>query len=147
MTHMRRQIRQAIAAKFTPDSPAVFKRVETDRVHAIDAKTMLPCMEIEFRGEEIAGRAMRAQGKIRTMQFAVRITAQASALQDKLDELAMIVEARLGSDLTLGGLVMHIVHSATEPDISADGESRLGSLSLTYTALVTTPEDNAAVRA
>lgn len=147
MIHIRRQIRQAIADKFSADVPGTFKRVEAGRVHALDFKTMLPCLEVEFAGEEVQARSMRGQGKIRSLRFVVRITAKGIDLQDSLDDLALIVEARLGADITLGGIVMHLHHLSTDFDASADGESRIGNLALTYAALVTTPEDNAAVRA
>ncbi|WP_420406912.1 hypothetical protein [Hoeflea sp.] len=147
MIHIRRQIREAIAGLFVDDKPETFARVETDRVHAIDSKSMLPCLEVSFEGEEIGERAARGEGKLRAMNFAVTVSAQTKTLADTLDDQALIVERKMAADMTLGGLVMHIQHTGTTYETSPDGEARAGALRLTYAALVMTPEGDASRRA
>jgi hypothetical protein len=145
--HIRRQIREKIAALFDDDRPLIFKRVETDRVHPLDGKTMLPCLEVSFEGEEIGERAMLGEAKQRLMNFAITLSAKTKDLADALDERALIVERKMAADMTLGGLVLHVQHTGTTYETSPDGEARAGALQLTYAALVMTPEGDASRRA
>jgi hypothetical protein len=145
--HIRRQIREAIAGLFRDDVPGTFKRVETDRVHPVDGKSMLPCLEVSFGGEEIQVRAMGGAAKQRAMNFAITLSAQTKDLADTLDAMALIVERKMAADMTLGGLLMHMQHVGTAYETSPEGETRTGALQLTYAALVMTPEGDASWRA
>lgn len=147
MAHIRTQIRAAIVALFSADVPGTFKRVEAERVHPIDDGSMMPCLDVTFAGERVDSRSSRGEANMRGMEFAIGVSARGSGLQDRLDVLALKVEQRMAADQTLGGLVMHIVLTATEQVLSGEAEKRTGRQVLTYQCMVATSAADPETRA
>lgn len=80
---------------------------------------------------------------LRTLNVSVELYVEDSEnVADELDELVELVEIELGSDQTLGGLVIQSVLSASEFDYSGEGETPYAKATLSYEYQYTTPANN-----
>lgn len=80
---------------------------------------------------------------LRTLNVSVELYVEDSEnVADELDELVELVEIELGSDQTLGGLVIQSVLSASEFDYSGEGETPYAKSTLSFEYQYTTPANN-----
>lgn len=123
MSHVRTQIRNAVAAELAGIAP-----VHVARVYPVD-EADLPVLLVYTNGEQLTGDTF---GNLaRSLEVVVEIVAQTAALDDAMDALLAQVEQALA-----GGLAMATSFLPTEIDVttSADGSAPIGRLRLTYEA-------------
>lgn len=125
MSHVRTQIRTAIAAALAPVATT-----HVARVYQIDPAT-LPVLLVASGPEAI-------EGQLDTLyrRYQVIVEAVTSGTDDALDALLVGVEEALTGDL--GGLVVHLQPVSVEISNSAEGSAPIGRARITYEALYRT---------
>lgn len=127
--HARKQIRDKVK-QLLAAHPGL-SNIYTGRVQPTHSDKM-PFANVET-GTETSERHVDQYREVRTVRVYIRLYDAADEhLDDKLDNLAEIVEALLGHDQTLGGLVETWDYKGVEPDTASAARVEDGSLSLEY---------------
>lgn len=139
MAHIRSQIRAALAGLFSASVPGTFAAVETARAHRIDMGR-LPVLTIAWAAEETQHGANGAAAPVkRRTQWALTVYAAGDdAVADDIDALALAVEAAIGADPTLGGVVAHARVTGSNFQISGETEQRTAAVAIAVETLVVT---------
>ena len=149
MAHVRQQIRDAIITQVT-GLTTTGTNVFSHRVYPLQ-EGALPALMVSTLNESISASAMGTFGSstsiIRNLSVTVEGYVKAtSAADDTLDTIAEEVEAALGDDETLGGLVEYIELSSTQLSFEGgDSDQPVGIVSLNYDVLYRTTHGDAAV--
>lgn len=130
MSHVRQQIREAIAAEVT-GLTTTGSNVHQSRIWNFEAGD-LPCLSV-FTNSETSETVSLGETMSRIMQVAVEgYVRQAADTDDTLDTVASEVEVAMASDQTFGGLARASELSGTEIAYSTEGERVVGVVTLTY---------------
>lgn len=139
MTHLRSQIRAAVVARLH-GLPTTGDRVLVGRTRPL-GRAHDPTV-IVYARSEAAQRVEhgRPPVQLRTLELAVEGRVVSPTPPDAaLDGIAAEIEERLALD-DLGGLVLDCTLISTEIVVSADGESHVGSVILTWRVKYRAPE-------
>ena len=142
MTHVRKQIRDAVAARVTGLS-TTGSAVHKARIYSVPVPALLV-----YTPDEPA--QLDAKGKTPSVErfLELRIEGLAGTSDetfiDILDQIASEVEIAMASDLTFGGLVKRGVLTRTQTGFAEGGEGNktLGAIILTYEMRYRTAENN-----
>lgn len=132
MSHVRQQIRDAVATRLT-GLPTTGNAVYKMRKYALD-DAKLPALCV-YTGDETS--ALLTIG-LRTLRRVNNIVVEgyckgpSTSVYDSIDIIAMEVEEAIGSDFTLGGLAKSMVLVGTEVDVNVQGETSIASVKLVY---------------
>ncbi len=136
-SHVRQQIRKAVAAKvddITDFGTGAAVRVYTDRVHPI---THAAGGEgTHLRGDRPRRRHDGCRGSVSgpsgvTVDIEIRASAK-TAIDDTLDDLCVKVEEKIMSDDTLGGLAIGTRYQKTMIGMDGESEKPRGLAVITY---------------
>ncbi len=143
--HLRTQIREATAtalASLTTTGSNVFE----SRVYSF-AVTTLPSLVIYTKSETVAPDTVRAaDGLMRRLDLVIEGYAKSdtATLDDTLDEINKEVEIALAAVPTLGGLCLDQYLRTVDIDLTAEGETPAGVITMifevTYRTLATAPD-------
>lgn len=139
MTHARQTIREAFVTALTGLS-TTGARVYASRTQPL-SRGDLPALLVYAQDEN----AETSSG--RTLDRTVTITVEGVAaansdLDDTLDDIAEEVEAAIGADPTVGGVVRDAVYQASEIEFDPDGETQGGMIRLAFAVDYRTTESN-----
>jgi len=134
MTHARKQIRDALASRLSGLS-TTGARVFSHRYHEFNDDE-LPGLRVYAESDEVLGQMMGGR-QHRRVQFVVEACAKVlTTLEDTLDQIALEVEAAIGAENTLGGLVKGGTNYEGIGDFNVqhEGEKPVGVWPLRFTA-------------
>jgi hypothetical protein len=137
MSHVRQQIREAVAGKvddITDFGTGTAVRVYTDRVHPITtlpAAKVMTSLDVDAEDDAFGGAGVYVTRRRVTVRIEIRAKA-ASAIDDTLDALCVKVEEKIMSDDTLGGLAIGTRYQSTETDMDGEAEKPTGLAVITY---------------
>ena len=142
MAHVRKQIRDRIAALLASGVALVGGRVYKSRVYAL-TQSKLPAITVYIGSEDSSLFTLGSKTLMRTVSVSVDIYENATAsLDDNLDALAVQVEESIAADFQLNGLAKDAVLVSTEIDFSGESEQPVGVARLTFNVrYVTSVED------
>jgi len=132
MSHVRQQIRNAIATRVT-GLPTTGAAVYKMRKWALD-DAKLPALCV-YTGDEtsalitIGARTLR---RVNNVVVEAYCKGASTAVHDTIDTICVEVEEAIASDFTLGGLAKSAILSGTEVDINVQGEYAIASVKLVY---------------
>lgn len=136
-THMRRQIREAVATLVT-GLATTSTRVHQSRMRP-KGDAGLPCLLVHTNDTEqiatIETTTMDSFGSIqeRTLPIVIRGIAKAATdLDDTLDQIALEVETALAGDPRLGGLANRSALRSVDTDFDDSTDKPVGEVLLTY---------------
>lgn len=142
MAHHRQTIRQAVAAVLA-GLPTTGPRVFKSRVWPL-ADDKLPCLLVFTRRDQVQDASM---GRPRRLNRGVEVivegvvAAASEDLDDTLDIIAAEVEAAMGADPTLGGVVKQCLLDGSTSELRAsEGEKPVGAIQLVFIATYRTVE-------
>jgi len=153
MSHLRQQIREAIAAKVT-GLATTGARVYQSRVYPL-SDSNLPCILVSTTSEEILGQSEgNAVGNVprltqRMLDISVKAVCKLSSnMDDQLDTICKEVEYALAPDRFLNNGIQDLTEdlalTATAIDLSGDAEQPLGVAEMNWKAIYwcnnTTPD-------
>jgi hypothetical protein len=145
MPHLRKTIREAIAAALT-GLPTSGARVFTSRDYPL-APNELPGLKINTGAE--ASRPLSAgYPRVMARELQVEVEAYAKAnndLDDTLDAMALEVEQAMAGN-SFGGLAHEVTLATTELELDAEHETPHGLLRLTFTVTYCARENTPDVR-
>lgn len=135
-THVRRQIREAIATLLT-GLPTTGANIFQSRIYALQ-ESELPGLRIYTQDESVEPMSIHApMTQERTLELMVEaVVAQTVDLDDKLDAICMEIEIALGGSLTqvqMGGAETLILRS-TAIELSGEGQKPTGIARMIYEA-------------
>jgi len=133
MSHVRQQIREAIALKLT-GLTTTEDRVYQNRFTTLD-KANLPCLVITSIRDVSAGPISHDVPRTIQHDVSIKITAYAKALDnldDALDDICEQVEVAMSTDRKLSGLVFNVDLQATDIDFNGEGDQPHGIAQLEY---------------
>lgn len=140
MTHYRQTLREAVVTLVT-GLPTTGVNVFSGRGKPIPS-SRLPALRVrpvaEASQRHSGGKTSGDNPLMRTLELGITATAAGTEYDDTLDEVAAEVEAAIGGDPTLGGLVLDCVLSRSEFDEYPDGDKASGSVTLVYRLLYRT---------
>lgn len=142
MAHERQDIRAAIVARLIAASTGAGSRVSTQRMRPL-RKAGLPAILVYSDSEKVSeGSAETSPRELtRTAVFVVEawVSAEASALEDAMDAIALQIETAMDQDLNLAHPSTPTVPTAfdstligTEFGVDPDGELPMGCVHLEY---------------
>lgn len=135
--HVRHQIRAAVAAALS--GMATAQNVFTSRLTPAQA-AVLPCALV-FTNEETTSPMDKGGGLLRDLTVAIEGHASAAAdIADTLDTIAKEIEAAVAAAGDLGGLVVSVHLTATDIEMTGEGERPAGLVRLEYHMLYHTSE-------
>lgn len=130
--HTRKKIREAVVEKL--QGHPLLNELFLARTKATGSRR-LPFANVITGGETTEDLSDQWQEK-RTLQVYVQLyVLNAGSVVDELDDLAEVVEARLGSDLYLGGLCESMRYRGCQPDYESAAELEAALLTMTYEAV------------
>lgn len=130
MTHPRTEIRRATVA-LLDGVPALRGRVKATRIDRAQTDD-LPLVSV-YALNEASSHANVARDKRRDLSLAIEIRVAGSAdLDDRLDDLASLVEEAFDVDPRLGNVALDSALTATAIGLDGEGESRQAIATLTY---------------
>ena len=133
MSHIRRQIRDAIITVLQANVPSVGMRVYPTRTYPVDANAM-PALCVYTLSEESAVDSLGpSRGLTRVLDVVIEaVTKVNSTLDDALDQICQEVESAIGLDTKFDGLVHDCLLTATRIAITGKGETETGSAAMTF---------------
>lgn len=136
MTHVRQQIREAVANKLDAASE-ITAPVYKSRVHSL-ADVKLPAVLV-YTTEESSERLSMDPELARecTLQIVAAVK-NTGNFDDEADELSAQIERAMFSDRLLGGLAKELVLESTEIELVGDGDKPVGAVTLEYTVAYVT---------
>lgn len=142
MTHVRKQIRDAVETRLT-SLATTGANVFMSRIYSV-AEGSLPALLIYAVSEQadihIKGRPATL---LRTMELRIEGMAETSGatLDDTLDQIALEVEHAMNSDMTFSGLALRSTLTGSEISFNGEGDAKGGSVILTYEIIYRTVEN------
>lgn len=142
MTHIRTQIRDAVAARVT-GLPTTGANVFKSRVYPIQP-TELPGILVYSLSERSEAQTMgHPRLMFRFAEIAVEILASANDdLDDILDQATLEVEKALSTDTNLGGVCKRFQLTGSLITLKGEAESPIGSARLTYEGAYSVSEND-----
>jgi hypothetical protein len=142
MTATRKAMRGATVALLKAGVPALGERVWAQRTIPLSVR-QLPAAVVYCLGEQISVLGESTKHHSRRVRLAVHLVDHGfDDVDDRLDDLATVVERVMYDDSTLGGTVADVTLTAVEgPDLTADGERVEGELRLIYEAVYDTEHE------
>lgn len=142
MTHVRKQIRDAIVAELTGLS-TTGSNVYGGRSQTV-AKAKLPALFIFATEETSAIDAMgRPRPYIREVMVHIEMAVAASAnVEDNIDQICLEIELAMGADNTFGSLAKRSELRATSIEFDESGDQPLAGARLEYAVQYRTREDD-----
>jgi len=137
--HARRRLREAF------ESILVGANVASGRVYTgrTTLRSTLPHVDIYTPTEQAERLSTDALG--REVTVTVRGYVEGAAPDDALDDLAEDIESAINLAALRAVLrVMQVTLSATDSDVSGEGETPLGIVEMRYTVMLITPPDDPA---
>ena len=144
MTHVRRSIREQVAATVT-GLTTTGSRVFQSRVFRLEAAD-LPCLLVYTKTESVELDTMIPRALNRDLTVEVEGYARGTSdVDDTLDLIAEECENALGADseFTVGGFAKSIALENTEMVIEGDGDQPIGVVRLSFTVRYRTTMANA----
>ena len=142
MAHVRKQIRDRIAALLDSGVALVEGRVYNSRVYVL-TQSKLPAITVYIGSEDSSLVTVGSKTLMRTVSVSVDIYENATAsLDDNLDALAVQVEESIAADFQLNGLAKDAVLVSTEIDFSGESEQPVGVARLTFNVRYVTSVEN-----
>ena len=136
MSHIRKQVRDAVSAALT----AAGLSVSASRAWPVQ-REQLPLVLVYVREEELEPVDMGGGDRALRRRMSVHIEALAEAsetVDDDLDALGVQIERALAMDRTLGGVTHDLVPESASLSMDADGERVFGALRMEYIAAACT---------
>lgn len=146
MTATRKAMRRATVAILKAGVPALGERVWAQRTLPLSLQ-QLPAAVVYCLGEQISVLGESTKHHSRRVRLAVHLADHGHegadvSVDDRLDDLAEVVERVMYEDQTLGGTVADVTLTAVEgPELTADGQLVGGELRLIYEALYDTEHE------
>jgi hypothetical protein len=142
MTHVRQQIRAAVVTALT-NLTTTKKRIYATRVHPVNDNE-LPCLLIYTRDENSEPITMQQPRRIRRiLTLAVDgVVKLNEGYDNKVDTIAVEVEAALYNNASLNALIKDIFLTATEIKITGEAEKPVAVVSMSFQVEYYTPENN-----
>ncbi len=148
MSHIRKQIRDAVVIKLTGLATTGVNVFQTRIWPVNDAE--LPCLLVLTDGDTVNS---YSEGSVvantprnvnRTLHLTVQVLVRGTSIDDALDQICLEVEKALASDRFLGGLSVNVTLTDTRIEFKGDGEKPTGEATMTYQieywVLDTTPD-------
>ena len=131
--HVRRQIRERVATTLT-GLTTTGSKVYQSRVYPLAANN-LPGLLVYTTSESSAPDVMGAQPELdRELNLVIEGYAKtASNLDDVLDLISKEVEIAMAADTTINSLAKDSYLSATEIELTGEGEQPIGIVTMSYT--------------
>lgn len=140
MSHIRKQIRDAVAALVT-GLPLTGANVFVSRSIAV-AKEQRPALCI-YTLEEASGLDGSAQGLRREVTVIINIVLHArDSFDDDVDAIAVNVETAMAAQRTLGGLAYDCVLQSTRIGLQGQGENTVALAEMSFLATTRTAITN-----
>lgn len=148
MSHLRKQIRDAVVVKITGLTTTGANVFQTSVFPINDSE--LPALLVQTDGDTVntrsegswAGRVPRNLD--RTIHLTIKAIVRGAVIDDALDEICLEVEKALGADRFLGGLSTDVALQDTRFEFTGDGEKPGGIATMNwqieYWVLDTTPD-------
>jgi len=132
MAHVRKQIRDRVAAVLSSNVSLVNDRVYTTRVHPFN-DTNLPAISV-YTGSESSERLNAGVTDLfRELTLDIDIyVRETSSFDDDVDAISVQVEEAIANDFTINGLAKFAVLTSTEIQFDGDADQILGIAKLTY---------------
>lgn len=148
MSHIRKQIRDAVTLKLT-GLPTTGANVFQTRVWPVN-DSELPGILVMLDADQINSYsdgsvvANTPRSVNRTLHLTVQALVRGLAIDDALDQICLEVEKALAVDRFLGGLSVNVTLADTRIQFKGDGEKPTGEASMSYQieywVLDTTPD-------
>ena len=133
MAHVRKQIRDRVAATVSAAATLVSGRVYTTRLYPL-TEANLPAVTVYTGQETSALQTIGARTLMRNLDVAVDIYVRAtSTTDDDVDAIAVQIEEAIADDFTVNGLAKSAVLTGTDIDFSGETEQPVGIARLTFT--------------
>jgi hypothetical protein len=134
MSHVRQQIRVALAAKVTGLATTSSNVFQNRTQMVTDAN--LPCLIIASESDEAQSISLSyPRLTARIANFSIRVLAKATAdLDNVLDGICLNVEKALASDTSLGGLTKDLQLMNTSIAFNSDNETHYGEAAMNWSA-------------
>lgn len=132
MAHARQQIREAIVTAVT-GLTTTGANVFDSRVYPYD-DTSLPCVAVYARQE---GPSDEYEGRKSERDLLIVVearTKKTASMEDEIDTICAEVEAVLGADRTLGGVLLNLEIEETSIDLTDDADQPTGLAEMTWRA-------------
>ena len=142
MAHVRKQIRDKVAALLSANVSLVKRRVYTTRVHPLNDSN-LPAISV-YTGSESSNRLQAGvTDMIRELSLEIDCyVRETSSFDDDVDAIAVQVEEAMAGNFTLDGLAKFVVLTSTQIQFDGDADQILGVAKLTYSVEYVTPIDD-----
>lgn len=142
MVHARKAIRDA-AVQLLAGLATTGANVHATRLYPLEPGG-LPALCIYTFNEASGFDTLQPRKHLRRLELAVEIVAQVNdGLDDALDQIALEVETKLGSNFTLNGTAKDCELQSTKIAVHGEGEKQTGSavliFGITYRTLATDP--------
>jgi hypothetical protein len=139
MAHVRKQIRDKVAALLSANVSLVKRRVYTTRVHPLNDSN-LPAISV-YTGSESSNRLQAGvTDMIRELSLEIDCyVRETSSFDDDVDAIAVQVEEAMAGNFTLDGLAKFTVLTSTQIQFDGDADQILGIAKLTYSVRYVTP--------
>lgn len=143
MAHVRKQIRDKVAALLSANVSLVKRRVYTTRVHPLNDSN-LPAISV-YTGSESSNRLQAGvTDMIRELSLEIDCyVRETSSFDDDVDAIAVQVEEAMAGNFTLDGLAKFTVLTSTQIQFDGDADQILGIAKLTYSVRYVTPINDA----
>lgn len=143
MSHIRQQIREYFGTTLT-GLTTTGSNVHESRIYPLET---LPALAIYTKSETSEPIVIGTNRALeRELEVVVEGYAKATTnFDDTIDTISKEVEEAIAADVTLGGLSKDTFISSTEIDFNGEGEKPLGFVSLTFTTIYHTKEQDSEV--
>jgi len=145
MSHIRQQIREAVALSVT-GLVTTGQNVYQSRVYP---HNVLPCISIFTKEEQAEFTSVsRPRASRRELSLVIEIRAKEAAdVDDQVDQISAEIEAAISGDITLGGIAKDIQYEGIDIELEggADQPTALGTMNynVIYRVLETDAEQSA----
>ena len=134
MSHVRQQIRDYVAGQLAGIAE-LSNNVFPSRVHQIDKFPGALVYSLDEASEVVAsGYHMQRELTVRVIGY-VKIN---DTVDDELDDLSSVIEAKLAADPQFGGLAKTSFLNSTEIELTGDGEEDAGTVTMNYVVIYMT---------
>ena len=134
--HPRTRIRQYVVAKLKAAATDAADRVHSERVDPLQASESydweLPALNIFTRDESATEWSKSPRTLLRVVELAIDIIADGKDAEDKVDEIAKVIEVLVGTDIYLGQWADDTVLRSTETSFDGSGAKKFGAARLVF---------------
>lgn len=140
MSHVRKQLRDAVIAALNSNVAALGNRAEGVRGFMRNLER-LPAAEVSTPGEQVEGETM--DGVLaRNIELVVTLYVAGDAVEDQCDALAVETEKAIYADADVMGMVSDITPESMSFEMQGEGEKRIARMEMSWAAVVQTLEDD-----